>query len=91
MEDLDIIRLEKDDNVIVLHPKKGDIIIVTGPNAAQIGTMISQLSINMNLDHKAPIITLPDGLAGVSITTLSKLKADIEQFELQELQREQAH
>ncbi len=84
MKGLNNIVLEEGNKVTLLHPKKGDIIIVTGPEAAEIGTMISQLSTNMDLDYRAPIITLPDGLSGVSITTLKRLKADIEKFELQE-------
>ncbi len=88
MEGLNKIELQEGDKVTVLHPKKGDIIIVTGPNAAEIGTMLSQLSVNMDLDYRAPIITLPDGLAGVSISTLKRLKVDIAKFELQEEQRE---
>lgn len=91
MEDLDKILLQEGDNVRVLSLKKGDIIVVTGMNGAMIAQMISQLTMNMEFGGgRVPIVVLPGGdLGDIELTTLSKLKADIEQFELQELQRGQ--
>ncbi len=93
MENLDKILLQEGDDVRILSPKKGDIIVVTGMNGAMIAQMITQLTMNMEFGGgRVPIVVLPGGdLGDIALTTLSKLKADIEQFEFQELQRDQSH
>ncbi len=86
MDEFEIV-LKQGDDVRVITPKYGDIIIVTGTNGAMIAQMISKVTLNGG-GPRVPIVVMPGGdLGALELTTLKRLKADIQQFEFEEAQR----